>query len=159
MEFHLVDIIQHIVNIIVLFIILRSLVYKPVLGFIRKRNEGIRAEQAEIERRQGELDALSKEAASVLEQSNEKAEQTVVASITRAQEAADELMAHAQEQIQEMKTKAETDISELENTRREQMDKEVREQAMQLASELLKRELRAEDNEAVIARFFQKAKS
>lgn len=159
MEFHFVDIIQHIINIVVLFLILRSLVYKPVLEFIQARNEGIKQEQLKVEADRQAAEELNREASARFAQSNAEAEETVAASIARAEAAAQAKIREAEIEIAAMKAKAEAQIMAEIAAQRETAQAEVQTRAVKLAAEIIAREIRVEDNEALITKFFQKAQS
>ena len=52
MEINILDIIIHLINIFVLFIILRFLVYKPVSKFMRDRTKRVSDEMENAEKRE-----------------------------------------------------------------------------------------------------------
>ena len=58
MDIHPVDIVIHILNIIVLFFVLRILLYKPVKKFMQAREDRIKAEKQEIADSRAEIDEL-----------------------------------------------------------------------------------------------------
>ena len=48
MDIHPVDIVIHIVNIVVLFVVLRILLYKPVKKFMQAREDRLKADKQEV---------------------------------------------------------------------------------------------------------------
>lgn len=158
MEFKLIDVIQHIANIIILFILLRTLIYKPVLNFITQRNQRMADEQQKLVNERLEVAKQREAANALLAQSKQEAEEHVAASLTRAKTVAHEQLEQVDAEIADKQKQAQAELDEQLNTRRQNMDHEISQKAMQLAAEILKREIKAEDNEQVFATFFQKAK-
>ena len=72
MEFYPIDFVLHIVNIVVLFLLVRSLAYKPIRKFMREREEKIAAQLAEAEAAQAGVDALKAEYQSGLAQAEQE---------------------------------------------------------------------------------------
>lgn len=58
MEFYPIDFVFHIINIIVFYVIVRSLVYKPVRRFMQQREERVRTQLAEAESAKAEAEKL-----------------------------------------------------------------------------------------------------
>ena len=61
MEFYPIDFVLHIINIVVLFVLVRSLAYKPVRKFMLAREEKVKAQLAEAEQAKADADALKAE--------------------------------------------------------------------------------------------------
>ena len=61
MDIHPVDIVIHIVNIVVLFVVLRILLYKPVKKFMQAREDRLKAEKQEVIDSRAETEELKKQ--------------------------------------------------------------------------------------------------
>ena len=58
MEFHLIDFIEHVLNILIFFLLLRTFLYKPVKKFMDAREAKFSSERAEIDAERKDADAL-----------------------------------------------------------------------------------------------------
>ena len=61
MEFYPIDFVLHIINIVVLFLLVRSLAFKPVRKFMLAREEKVKNQLAEAEQAKAEAEALKAE--------------------------------------------------------------------------------------------------
>ena len=58
MEFHLIDFIEHILNVVVLFLLLRTFLYKPVRKFMQDREAKFAREREQIDASRTAADSL-----------------------------------------------------------------------------------------------------
>ena len=58
MEFHLIDFIEHALNLLVLFLLLRHFLYKPVSKFMAEREANFAREREQIEANRDAANAL-----------------------------------------------------------------------------------------------------
>lgn len=156
MDLQPMDIVIHIINIVILYVILRLLLYKPISKFMSERRQAIDNDikQAATNRDQSEKLRLSyeKQLAETdqkikerLSDANTEANKATVAIMDEARLQAKNLLAAAEEQALANKKQA---ISDLES--------QIVDMAIQLAEQLVKREISAADNERLIAEFWQK---
>jgi len=156
MEFKLLDFVQYILNLIVLFIILRAILYKPVKKFMKARQDRIQKQQddakAVLEAAQGQkqqyealLSDSRAEAGKLMEQSRSDAEKSAEQIIREAQEQAKQILAEARERAQAERTEA------LAGVRGEAVGI-----SLELASKILAREVSASDNARLIDEYFSK---
>ena len=61
MEFYPIDFVLHIINIVVLFVLVRSLAYKPIRKFMLAREEKVKTQLAEAEQAKADAAALKAE--------------------------------------------------------------------------------------------------
>ncbi len=156
MTFHWIDIVEHILNIIVLFAILRALVYKPVLSFMKKREQGFEKERQNINTEtQGALKLKSEYEAS-LDHAKSEAQETIREGVQRADSAAKEIMEKAEQDgkamLSQVREQAQREQREVETA----MKSEVMALAVGLASKILEREISIEDNREIIEQYFSK---
>ena len=145
----------HILNLILMYVIVRALVYNPVRKFMNQRAERVAAEQqaaqtalkeaeAEKAKYQQHLEQAKEEAAKIRKESEEHAQASVDLMMEDAKKRSDALLQSAREQI------------EIERqTSMEQMRDEFAGLAVQIASKVLEREVNEKDNAAVIDEFFK----
>ncbi|MGI5900016.1 MAG: ATP synthase F0 subunit B [Christensenellales bacterium] len=155
MEFNLVDILQHVLNIVVLYIILRALVYKPVREYMKKRQENLDKQRLEISEGQSEVMDLKAKYEQSLSGAKAEAEGKVREGVLRADIAAKEIIEKSEKDaraiLAEAKEQAALEQARLEGT----LKSEVADLALELASKILEREVSAADNRAVIEQFFK----
>ena len=70
---HWGDVLLHMVNMVILFVIVRFLVYKPMRRFMNARSERIAASIEEAKNARGETEALRAQAGALLAQAEESA--------------------------------------------------------------------------------------
>ncbi len=151
---NLSDIIIHIVNILVLFILLRLILFKPVNRFLTARSDRIAAElkDAETAREQAQkqraeydqqMRSYAEDGRKVIRDSQQKASQEASEIITNARNEADKLVAEARARIANEKAlavaEARTEIAML---------------ATDIAGRILKREISLTDNKIIAEDFF-----
>ncbi len=151
-----VDLIINIINILVLFVIVRTLAYKPVKKFLDARNEKIQNNINEAEALKLEAQKTVNEGDGIIADAQKKAEDIVTAAESRARQNAAEITARAQAAADETKAKAAADAE----TAREKLMLSAREDiaslACDMAGKILEREVSVEDNRKIIDDFFSK---
>lgn len=156
MSFKLLDFVQYILNLVVLFIILRAILYKPVKNFMRAREEKIKKQQddavtalegAEGQKRQYEalLSDSRTEAGKLIEQSRGEAEKNAEVILREAQEQAKKIIAEARERAAAERAEALAGVRG-----------EAAGISLGLASKILAREVSEADNARIIDEYFSK---
>lgn len=156
MEINLFDIVQHIINIVVLYILIRALLYNPVNDFIQKRKE-------KQDKQQKELD----EALVAAKESETQSKQWLSDTQVKTQQLIDEKKAYAEQvaakTIEDAKLEAAHIIEEAHERIKEDRQKaqdgfvdQTANVAVELAKNILNREIKQEDNQSLIDDFFRK---
>ncbi|MGN1080800.1 MAG: F0F1 ATP synthase subunit B [Acutalibacteraceae bacterium] len=149
-----VDLIIHIINIIVLFVLLRVILYNPVKKYMEARTARIEAdkkaaetEKAESERLKADyearLSAAADEAKGIIREKSAAADQKSEKIISDAKSEADKIIASAREEAKTEKSKAVFDSK-----------KQIVALASEMASKILEREVNDKDNERLSEKFF-----
>ena len=154
MEFHLEDLLISIINIAVLFILLRLILWKYINRFLSARAERVRADREDIEKRRLDADALMQEYADKLEGIEAQGRDILRESQIKAAEEADDIIKDAREKVRLMMVDARERISEereraIENTRIE-----VAQIATDMAARILRREVSSDDSKNAVEDFF-----
>lgn len=156
MDFKLLDFAQYILNLVVLFIILRAILYKPVKNFMQARQDRIQKQQddakAALEEAQGQklkydalLDDSRAEAGKLMEQSRSDAEKSAETIVHEAQEQARKIIEEARERAAAERAEALASVRG-----------EAAGLSLELASRILAREVSAQDNARLIDEYFSK---
>jgi F-type H+-transporting ATPase subunit b len=149
------DILIHIINILVLFLLLRVILFKPVSLFLLTRSERIANELKDAETKKAEalelkaeykrhIDTYEVEGREIIRDSQVKASQDAAEIVKDARNQAELLLADAHEKISNEKAQALA-----------QARTEVGLLATEIAARILKREVSVGDNQAVAEEFFR----
>ncbi|HWP79833.1 MAG TPA: F0F1 ATP synthase subunit B [Candidatus Acidoferrum sp.] len=156
MTFHWIDIVEHILNIAVLFVILRALVYKPVLKFMKNREQGFEKQRRDIEAQMEGAQKLKGEYETSLAGAKSEAQETLREGVQRADAAAKEILEKAEQEgkalLAQVREQAQREQREVETA----MKGEVTALAIGLASKILEREITEADNREIIEQYFSK---
>ena len=154
MEFHPVDILINIINVAVLFFLLRLILWRPVNRFLSARAERVKGELADAEKMRIEAQALKKEYSDELEGVESRARDVLRESRTKASAEADEILGDAREKARIMLVEARERVAEEKDRAIENARREVAQLASDMASRILKREVRPEDSAGAVEDFF-----
>jgi len=154
MSFDPLDFAIHIVNIVILFLILRVLVYKPVLKFMRGREARIANELKAAADMGREAAALKDEYGAKLAAAEDDARDILRDGTNKAAAAAEEIVGAAKAEAVKITDEAK-ELSERErHAAVAGMKDNIADLAVSLAGKILQREVTAEDNRAAVDEFF-----
>lgn len=153
------EILIHMLNLAILIIGMRLLLYKPVKKFMDKRSqEYVKAEQ-ESEQKKIEADNLKLQYEKLVEDAHQNAISISKESQASAMIQADEIIEEARKEAQGILQRAEAELNNNEALQKEELSNSVSELAVDMASKILKREIKTEDNDEVIANLIEQWKS
>ena len=158
MDLHPVDILIHCINIIVLFVLLRIIIWKPMIKYLPARASRVKSElddadnakrsafamKAEYELNLGSIETRGSK---LIRDSQLKAEEEAQAIIKDARAQADDLLSDAREKIENEKAQAVASAST-----------EIAQLATELASRVLRREVSAVDTRSAVDDFFSETR-
>lgn len=146
----------HIFNAVILFFVLKFLLYKPILKFMKKREKSFTDKTDNLDAREKELLQQKQQYDQMMMDAQSQAAAIITRSNEMAREHAKELIDDAKEQSREMALRARKEIAiEKEQTQLE-MKSEIVDMAVQIAEKVLKREVSTEDNKKIIDEFFER---
>lgn len=152
------DILIHIINILVLFMLLRLILFKPISRFLSTRSERIASQLKDADTKKAEalelkavyeqhLETYEEEGRGIVRDSQVKASNEATAILKDARNQAETVIADAHEKISNEKNQAvaaaRTEVALL---------------ATEIAARILKREVSAVDNKAVADDFFRETR-
>ena len=150
------DIAMHVVNIAVLYVLLRIILYKPVRSFMQKRDEMIAGQLKEAEKAKAEAEKLNADFKAQMKGADQKIQQKLIEGTKQAGDQAGELIAAAKVEADGILSKAHQQADQQRKEVIAQMRPQISEMAVSLAGQILKREVSALDNKKVIEAFFEK---
>lgn len=155
MEFHVIDFVQHILNIVLLFLILRAFIYKPVSEFMDKRRAKYQAEQDALASEAERMETLRVEYETSLGDAKASAKAIADKKLADANRQVGEILQKAKGQAEQVILEARERANEERTEILEDLRHETVNLAVDLASQLLAREVTEADNEQLIDHFFE----
>lgn len=142
--------IWNLVIFLLLLIVLAKFVWPPILKGLQQRDEKLRADLEGAERANRDAQATLNQYKTQLAEAQKEAQRIIEQSRGDAQRVAAQLKEQAQADLTQMRQRAEADIE----TAKQQAIAELSEQtavlATQIAGQILKREIRAEDHQSLV---------
>jgi len=156
LDIHPEDVIISLINITVLFILLRIILWKHVIRFLAERKNRVQGEIDDAEKRRLEAESLHSEYREKLDGAEAKGQELIKQSQQKAGEEADRILSETRDKAKEMITEAEARIEEEKQQALEAAQLDITGLATQMASRILEREISAQDNKNVVDEFFKK---
>jgi len=144
-------------NLLILFIVLRKVLFKPIMEFMDKRSKSIEDSIADAEKQKAEATQMKTSYEAQLKNAKAEGKKIIDVAVAKAAAQQEKMVAEAQQQADELLAKARNEI-ELE---REQMIKGVRNVVASLAfaaaSKVLEANMDTESNRLLIDKFIDEA--
>lgn len=157
MDINPLDIVIHIINLVVLFLILRVLLYKPIYKFMQARAARIQGELDEAQKAKDSAEELKQKYDESLQSAQAQAESQAAQIIKNASGEADSIVAAAQKEgdriVAEAGKKAEENRKKALSDARD----DIKELSLDIASKILAREVNEADNSKIVDTFFAAA--
>lgn len=138
MELYPIDIAIHLLNIIVLYVLLRLLVWKPVRKFMASREERIQAQMAQAEQAQAEAQASQAEYQQKLAEAQATCEQLMAEGRKQAAASGQKILAQAREEAGRILEQARADAQEEKARAMDDAKGELAHLAVELAGRVLR---------------------
>jgi len=155
MDFHPVDILISLINIAVLFILLRLILWKYVNRFLSARAERVRSELDEVEKRRQDAEALKKEYDDKIEAIEASGRDIIRECQIKASEESEEILKETREKARVMLQEARERIEEEKERAIESANRDIAQLATEMAARVLRREVSADDSKNAVEHFFK----
>ena len=155
MDFHPEDVIISLINITVLFILLRFILWKHVIRFLAEREKRIQGKIDDAENRRLEAEARNEEYDKKIGEIEERGRDLMRESQQKANDESDRILKETREKASEMISDAESRIAEEKEQALEEAHLEVTQLATEMAARILEREVSPEDTTHVVDEFFR----
>jgi F-type H+-transporting ATPase subunit b len=156
MDLSWTQILAYVINIVILFLFLRWLLYKPVRKFLAEREQRFVQRREDLEAREGDAEALRKKYEQALADAHEESSRIMQESRIQANRRAEEILEEARRQSKDLIDRARAEIQEERRVSRQAMREEVALLAIDIASRVLEREVTLEDNRAIVEKFLSR---
>ena len=155
MDFHPEDVIISLINIVVLFVLLRLILWKHVIRFLAARKERVQGEMDDAEKRRLEAEALHSDYDKKIGEIEERGRDLMRESQQRANEESERILKETRDKAQDIIAEAEARIAQEKEQALEDSRAEVTQLATEMAARILEREVSAEDSAHVVDEFFK----
>lgn len=149
----LVDIVINIINILVLFFVVKALAYKPVKRFMQNRAEKTLEAKAAAEALYKESEEKISEYSALVSESKKAKEKAIEEGEKEGREEAAAIIADAEQKAEKILLDAEKKAEELKKKAVEDAREEIIETAIEASEKLLLREVSDSDNIRFVKRF------
>ena len=156
MDLHPEDVIISLINIAVLFLLLRLILWKHVIRFLSERANRVRSEMDDAEKHRLEAEALRTQYDEKLGNIEERGRDLMRESRHRANEEADRILMETKDKANEMMRDAENRIAIEKRQALEEAELDIAQLATDMATRILKREVSEGDNANSVDEFFRK---
>lgn len=143
------------INTLIIFILFKVFLFKPVGKILDKRNEMAAAEIAEAKRAKESAAKTEQEYIKKLAKAKEEAADIMKQATLRAQKREEEIVNEANQKAAEIKARAEENIERDKQRAVNDIKDEISDIVIMAASKVVEKEISAKDNEAIIADFLQ----
>ena len=148
------SLILNILNIVVLFLVVRALAYKPVRKFLSARADRVAAVEKEAEEKRSAAEALHTQYEAELARAREDADKQATEILARAQDAAHVVQTQAEQDADVLKGRAKAQMDEERDDAMRQLRREVGDIAVDISARVLGREVTKQDNAGLIDAYF-----
>ena len=152
------DVLISIINILVLFILLRLILWRPVNRYLTARATRIRQDYENADKANQEAQALINEYTKNLDAVEERGREMIRESRIKATEEADEILKEAQDNAGNMVRDARKRIDEERERAVIDARVEIAQLATDMAARILKREVSLSDSSSAVDDFFKEAR-
>ncbi|MDR0695976.1 MAG: F0F1 ATP synthase subunit B [Christensenellaceae bacterium] len=147
---NLIEILIHLFNILILVVVVRFLLYKPIKKFMAKRAQEYATQADVAEQTTGEAKELKEKYENLLDNAKKEAVKITEDALAVANANADSIICEAKKKASVIIEKAEEEIKIKEAEEKESMAGAISELAVAMATKIIDREFRQKDNDAVI---------
>ena len=139
-------------NLVILFLILKKLLFKPVKKIVDKRQKELEAEYCKAEKIQAEADAIKAEWEGKMATAEAEADKIISDAVERADSRNEVMLYESREKADQIIRKAKADIERERKDARETFKKEIVDVSQTLSEQIIGREINMDDHRDLIDR-------
>lgn len=149
------DLVLNLVNIAVMFLLVRMLAYKPVKKFLDERRAKMETKDAQADAAQAQADAMKAEYTAKMEAAQADAQARAQEILDKAQDRANKMVAQAQVRADELLARAQERVEADREDALRSIQEETVSMALDIAGRILQRSVTDEDTQNMANRFFK----
>ena len=142
-------------NLLIMFLILKRFLFKPVNEMLEKRRAKADAEIQDAVKAKEEAEVMKAEYEKNMQEAKEKANDIVLTAQKTAAVQSEEMLKEASSQVTAMKEKAEKDIAQERRKAVNEIKGEIGGMAVEIAGKVIEREINEEDHTKLINDFIE----
>lgn len=146
----------HVLNVVIMFFVLRLLVYKPILRFMKKRENLFSDKVDDLDGREKQLIQQKEQYDQMMSDAHNEAATIITKSNEMARDHSREILDNAKENARSLVVRAKREIEAEKLQARQDMRTEIAEMSVQIAEKVLEREISLDDNRKIIDDFFER---
>ena len=143
-------------NLVILFLILKKLLFKPVKKIVDKRQKEIESEYKKAEKTQAEADAIKAEWEGKMATAEAEADKIISDAVERADSRYEVMLYESREKADQIIRKAKADIERERKDARETIKKEIVDVSQTLSEQIIGREINMDDHRDLIDKAIDK---
>jgi F-type H+-transporting ATPase subunit b len=144
-----------IVNTLILFLVLKKLLFKPVTEMMENRSQGIADSIQEAEDKKKEAEGYKEEYLLKLENADKEGSELIRKAVVKAEERANQIKKEAEEEIARLKEKAEKEIAMEKEMALVQLKDEIASLAVLAASKVIEKDVDVNSHKVLINQFIE----
>ncbi len=149
------DILIHILNVVILYVLLRVILFNPVKKFMDQRTEKLRAQKEDAENALASAEEKKKEYESLLSHAEEDGGKVLSDAKKQALAEKEKILESARQESETILKEAKEAAQKEKEEALHSMQHEVGELAAELAGKIMAREVKLADNDKVVDDFFR----
>ncbi|MDD5916202.1 MAG: F0F1 ATP synthase subunit B [Clostridiales bacterium] len=142
-----------VLNLIILFFIVKRFLYKPVVKILNERNQQVRDIYSDAEKARADAEHDKAEYSAALASAHEKSAEIVRAASEEARKSGEEIIAGAKTEADRLRRKADEDIANERRKAVSELKGEIGSLSVELAGKVIDREINPEDHKRLVDDF------
>ncbi len=143
------------VNMIILYNVMKKLLFKPVMNILNQREAEIQKIYDDANEANEKAVNLEKEYSEKMAQARDEAGEIIKQATLSAQRREQEIISQAQEKAAIMTKRAEAEIAQERKKAYQEIREDISDISVAIAGKMVQREITAEDHQALIAQFIE----
>lgn len=142
-------------NLLIMFLILKRFLFKPIQKMLDTRREQVDSIYAQAKESRSAAEGMKQEYENKMASAREEADGLVRSAVQTAQKRSDAIVAEAANQASHMKQKAEAEIAKEKQQMLQDVRGEISDIAVSIASKVVEREISAKDHQDFVDEFIR----
>lgn len=152
----MIEIIIYVLNLILIVVILDAILHKPITKFLEERKARIKHDMEETAQARKEAEAIRADLQERLQKADQESQKAAAAIREKAILDSKQIMDNAHSEAETIVSQAREQMEQERKRAVARMQDDLAQAALALAEKILEREVKQEDNQAIIDSFFQK---
>ena len=150
------DLVFQLINTVLVFLLLKKLLFTPVLGIIEARENDIQDNLAKGEKAKNQGMALKTEYEDKISRAKDEGQEIIKQATLRAEQKSDEIISSAKDEAAHIKEKATKDIEQERQKAMNEIKDDISDIALLAASKVIEKDIDKEKHEDLIKDFIKK---